>query len=673
MFNFHVIPHKRSGRAGGFSVSAVAVSALFLAAALFLVSCTDEDTVEVPVPGPTVTTTVPGPTVTVPADITGTDGDDDLSHLTGSAVDDTIDGKGGDDMMQGGDGDDELMGGDGNDEISGGVLTLKKEEDATDNAGNAIKKSVTVTGCERGKDMRIDGDDGNDTIRGGAGDDSLYGGSGDDTIYGEGGDDTICGNNDDDKLYGGDGDDTLDGGLGDDDIDGGAGDDLVDYSLVAHPNNPIAGIEVNLARGGTVRDGAYGRDKLTGIEKIKGNSLDDKFTGDDGDNTFMPGAGADTVDGGGGSDTLDYSDAVTLDGDGNPTTTDAGVTISLIDPDTTPTADGKLDCADKPAKETIITVTTAGSTATGDMIVAPHGEDKNGAVTCLSSIENLVGGAGANILTGDGQNNMLTGGAGDDTLNGGAGDDVLKGMGGTDALNGGAGNDTLHGGAGDNTYNGGDGDDTYYITDTADVSGNAIGIAETEVTTAAPDGGTDTASFAMYAPDPEPTGTAAVFTVTLDDNVDNLVGSKYNDALTGNVLANEIDGGAGNDTIDGGAENDTLKGGAGNDTLKGGAGNDTLDGGPGDDTLEGGGGNNIFIVMMGEGNDNIGSTESPADPITSNDKIQFKGFGAGTTASYRALSGNTGFVITVGNQSIQVETVGAAFDEDDLKKIVTVE
>ena len=660
MFNFHVIPFKRSGRAGGFSLSAVAVSALFLAAALFVSSCTDEDTVEVP--GPTVTTTVPGPTVTVPADITGTDGDDDLSHLTGSAVDDTIDGKGGDDMMQGGDGDDELMGGDGNDEISGGVLTLKKEEDATDNAGNAIKKSVTVTGCERGKDMRIDGDDGNDTIRGGAGDDSLYGGSGDDTIYGEGGDDTICGNNDDDKLYGGDGDDTLDGGLGDDDIDGGAGDDLVDYSLVAHPNNPIAGIEVNLAKGGTVRDGAYGRDKLTGIEKIKGNSLDDKFTGDDGDNTFMPGAGADTVDGGGGSDTLDYSDAYNPNDTTNPP---AGVTISLL-PDGN--ADGTRasgDCAvgttDNPVTETIITVGGADNTAVNDKIRAPHGKDKNGAVTCFSSIENLVGGAGINTLTGDAQNNMLTGGAAADSIDGGGGDDTIKGMGGADdplsggagddmiygggggdVINGGAGDDMLHGEAGDNTYTGGAGDDTYHVTDPADVGGNgAVGITEN------PEEGTDTVSLAMYAPKTAPTGTAAVFTITLDGNVENLVGSKYKDSLTGNGLANEIDGGAGNDTLDGGG------------------GNDTLDGGGGNDTLTGGDGNDIFVIMSGEGNDTVGSS---TDQAASTDKIQLKGFGAGAAASYRATT--AGFLITIGNQSLEVLT---DLSETNLKKIVTVQ
>ncbi|EGZ45223.1 Ig-like domain-containing protein [Neisseria wadsworthii] len=56
--------------------------------------------------------------------------------------------------------------------------------------------------------------------------------------------------------------------------------------------------------------------------------------------------------------------------------------------------------------------------------------------------------------------------------------------------------------------------------------------------------------------------------------IENLIGSRYSDKLTGNDADNLIEGGAGNDTINGGAGNDILDGGAGNDTLAGGAGND---------------------------------------------------------------------------------------------------
>lgn len=67
-------------------------------------------------------------------------------------------------------------------------------------------------------------------------------------------------------------------------------------------------------------------------------------------------------------------------------------------------------------------------------------------------------------------------------------------------------------------------------------------------------------------------------------------GSGFDDAITGNDLANRLEGGGGDDTIDGLAGTDTLSGGAGSDRLSGGAGDDRLDGGAGDDRLDGGAG-----------------------------------------------------------------------------------
>ena len=657
MFNFYVIPYKKLGR-GAFRASTVCMSVLFLAASFFLAACTDEETVEVP--GPTVTTTVPGPTVTVPSEIPSTD---DADVLSGSNADDTIDGKGGDDMIEGGDGADTLMGGDGADEISGGIIT--EYTYALNDANPPVNVATAVTGCARGANAKSM--DGNDVIRGGPGDDKLYGGSDDDMIYGEGGNDLVCGNSGSDMLDGGAGDDHLDGGAGDDTMVGGDGDDLVDYSSATKlSGGTVSGMAVNIdlsKPGSIIQDGFYGRDTISGIEKIKGTLLADTFTGDDSDNTFMPGGGADTLDGGAGSDTLDYSDATAS----ATSTAAAGITISLV-VDVDADSETSVSCAtgttDNPATETILTVATQNSTASGDTIRAPHTKDKDGATVCLSSIENVTGGAGGNTLTGDSQDNVLIGGAAVDTLTGNAGNDTLKGMGegdtlaggagddmiyggaGGDTLTGGAGDDMLHGGAGDNSYTGGAGDDTVYVTDTTDVDQNGAGITEAEN-----DGGDDTLSLAMYDPETAPTGTGNVFTAGLDGNVENLVGSKYNDSLTGNGLANNIMGGAGNDSI------------------AGGEGNDTLDGGAGNDTLLGGGGNDVFVIMSGEGNDNLGDND---DQIVDTDKIQLKGFADGTTASYRALTGTpAGFVITVGNQSIQVAT---GLSEENLKKkVVTIE
>ncbi|MDO9863731.1 Ig-like domain-containing protein [Glaesserella parasuis] len=56
--------------------------------------------------------------------------------------------------------------------------------------------------------------------------------------------------------------------------------------------------------------------------------------------------------------------------------------------------------------------------------------------------------------------------------------------------------------------------------------------------------------------------------------IENLLGSAYNDTLIGNAADNNIYGGAGDDMIEGGAGNDHLDGGKGMDTLKGGLGDD---------------------------------------------------------------------------------------------------
>ena len=71
----------------------------------------------------------------------------------------------------------------------------------------------------------------------------------------------------------------------------------------------------------------------------------------------------------------------------------------------------------------------------------------------------LDGGGGADVIFGDGGADFLLGGAGGDVLRGGGGRDVLTGHGGADELNGGAGRDRLTGGAGRDELTGGRGRD----------------------------------------------------------------------------------------------------------------------------------------------------------------------------------------------------------------------
>ena len=59
-------------------------------------------------------------------------------------------------------------------------------------------------------------------------------------------------------------------------------------------------------------------------------------------------------------------------------------------------------------------------------------------------------------------------------------------------------------------------------------------------------------------------------------NFENVLGSDYNDVLSGTNGANTLDGGAGNDTLNGRGGNDRIDGFTGNDIMTGGTGNDTF-------------------------------------------------------------------------------------------------
>ncbi|WP_327439981.1 retention module-containing protein [Pseudomonas donghuensis] len=155
-----------------------------------------------------------------------------------------------------------------------------------------------------------------------------------------------------------------------------------------------------------------------------------------------------------------------------------------------------------------------------------------------------------NTLTGTGGDDTLLAGAGNDTLNAGAGNDVLVGGDGNDFLYGGDGNDLLIGGAGNDLLDGGTGIDTASYASAGSAVTVNLGTAGAQNTGGA---GTDTLAA-----------------------IENLIGSDYDDSLTGNDNANVLNGGLGNDTLIGGDGDDVLIGGPGNNTLTGGSGSDTF-------------------------------------------------------------------------------------------------
>ena len=130
------------------------------------------------------------------------EGGEGADTLYGSVGDDHLKGEAGDDELWGGDDDDELFGGYGKDYLDGGL----------------------------GNDY-LNGNDGDDELYGDVsdtstyGNDTLVGGNGADYLSGDGGKDILLGGSDNDTLFGGNGDDTLDGGSGFDQLVGGTGDD----------------------------------------------------------------------------------------------------------------------------------------------------------------------------------------------------------------------------------------------------------------------------------------------------------------------------------------------------------------------------------------------------------------------------------------------------------------
>ena len=253
-------------------------------------------------------------------------------------------------------------------------------------------------------------------------------------------------------------------------------------------------------------------------------------------------------------------------------------------------------------------------------------------------IENAVGGAQADVITGNGAANHVLAGAGDDRVEGRAGDDVLLGNQGSDTLDGGEGNDALYGGRDNDQVTGcvgadfvqGDfGDDTVLGGAGADVLSGGHDQDRIE-------GGED--RDLVFGGDGDDTldgGAAADF----------VAGDHGRDLITNAGGVDLIFGGAGDDTIRAGADGDALLGNQDNDLLTGGAGVDTLWGGQGQDTLDGGGGDDWIygdrgadVLTGGGGRDRFmfAATDAGVDRITdfnpADDLIDVSGIDANTGA-----------------------------------------
>ncbi|MEI8446524.1 calcium-binding protein, partial [Mesorhizobium sp. CCNWLY176] len=272
-------------------------------------------------------------------------------------------------------------------------------------------------------------------------------GSGFERFYGTAFDDTLRSGHDTERLYGYGGNDTLIAGANAETLDGGGDNDTVSYT------NSTAGVTIDLSLFLQISGGYASGDTVYNIENVTGSAHTDSLTGSDGNNVLAGLGGADILVGGLGSDTADYTVSTagvivsleTGSGTGGHAEGDtlAGIEnltgSAFVDTLTGTDADANVlnggagndvliglggadsligglgtDTADYTASTVGVIVSLVAGTGAGG-----HAEGDT-----LTGIENVIGSAHADSLTGDGGNNVLAGLGGADNLTGGLGTDT---------------------------------------------------------------------------------------------------------------------------------------------------------------------------------------------------------------------------------------------------------
>jgi Ca2+-binding RTX toxin-like protein len=529
-----------------------------------------------------------------------------ISNITGSSFDD-------------------ILMGDANANALNGALGIDTVSYASSTAGVTINLALgtaQISGGYASGDIltgieKIIGSTFNDVLRGSAGGSSanvIDGGAGDDILFGG----TNVGGN----IY-----------------IGGVGIDTLNYSL--YGGGLVVDLKLSIAQFGT-------SDIISACENVVGTSFNDRLYGDSSSNVLDGGSGIDTLDGGAGNDVL-------LGRDGNDTLIGGAGADQL---------DGGLG-----SNTASYLGSTTGVTVNLTLATQVSGGDASG--DTLSSIQSIIGSDFADTLIGDANANSLDGGAGDDILIGGVGADFMTGGLGIDTANyassaagitvdlnrvgtaqvstgdasgdylstienliGTAFKDNLYGDANVNTIDGGSSDDTVSGGGGADILIGGLG--------------SDTASYINSALGVTVNLSLITAQISAGDasgdvlsGFENLLGSTFNDILTGDSNSNVLTGGTGADTLIGGLGLDTasytssaaavtvnlnlasaqvstgdasgdiltgienLTGSTYNDTLVGDSNSNVLVGYFGNDTLTGGLGNDTFVFSPSFGKDII--------------------------------------------------------------------
>lgn len=496
-------------------------------------------------------------------------------------------------------------------------------------------------------------------------------------INGTNGVDTLTGTSGDDEIYALGGNDVIKGSAGADKLDGGTGTDTVDYSTSAAAVN----VDIRLGTGLAGTGGDAEGDTLVNVEKVIGSAFNDSFTVALGGIAFEGGAGDDIYY----INTSATPSIVELADGGNDE-----MRVSVVNP-----------------SHTFMAANIERLTFTGSGAYTGWGNASDNIITGGSGADTLYGGAGAD---------QFIGGAGYDTagysdstvamiINLKAG--VYSGIGagdtftGIEAIKGSSYNDIFYGGTTAMGLDGAVGQDlvSYELSDSAVTidlttnanAGDAAGDTYTNIEFFQGSNFDDTLSGSRFGDvfiggagadviDGREgqdsvlyiTNTTAV-DINLQTNVnqggdaqgdvlrniERVVGSHFNDTLTGDANVNYLEGGLGNDVVYGGDGNDYLYGG-----LVSQIGPFTLDGvinGPQADTLYGGNGNDTIVTAASDegsraygeaGGDVITVIHGMADGGGGGDLLTGTGFGF-------SLFGGAG------DDNLVLQASGSAFGGED--------
>lgn len=258
------------------------------------------------------------------------------------------------------------------------------------------------------------------------------------------------------NLTGNTGSNVLYAGIGNNVLNGSSGTDTVSYLYGLAPDT-LTGVTVSLGTSSAQATASSGTDTLIAIECLEGSALADTLGGNSGANTLNGAAGADTMSGGDGSDTyhVDHVGDVVVE---TNAASSGGVdmVLSALSDYTLPNlvenasfnsttgagnltgnalsnllfagaGNNVLNGGDGIDTVSYLNGLATGSTTGVTVSLALSGAQatvRSGSDT-LVSIENLIGSALGDRLSGNDAVNTLNGGAGNDTLTGGGGNDVF--------------------------------------------------------------------------------------------------------------------------------------------------------------------------------------------------------------------------------------------------------